>query len=170
AIALSIPNYGAKSFPLGNKIRLFAEDKNQLEVFNVPSWLNRLTDYVDIESINRVPDNISEYAYFKRVAQKGKKRRQDALIKKAEYQSTKFNIPYDSCLKTLQEKSTLIDSELPFISVQSLSTDRTLPAIDKAVFPLFITMKKVSKPQSGLYTCYGLSRNITGKQATIPCF
>ena len=44
AIAVSIPGYGSKGFPLGNKLQVLAGEKNQLEKLNLAGFLTRFED------------------------------------------------------------------------------------------------------------------------------
>ena len=54
AIALSFPKYG-EEFPLGNTLRLLANEQSQLDKLNVEKWLSRLTDYTQNYPIMNSP-------------------------------------------------------------------------------------------------------------------
>ncbi|MBL6987684.1 MAG: type I-F CRISPR-associated endoribonuclease Cas6/Csy4, partial [Methylobacter sp.] len=63
-VAVSFPEYGSKAFPLGNKLRLLAEEATWLEGLNLSKWLNRLSDYCHYTSIKPIPA-VTEYAVFR---------------------------------------------------------------------------------------------------------
>ena len=167
AVGLSIPEYSTKGFPLGSKIRLFAKEQSALEKVNIAHWLKRLQDYVHIKSIQPVPANVTQYACFTRKPIKGEARIAKDILKKAKHQSEKFNVHYDDCLRKLTETVSNGSSKLPFITVQSLSSDKQQ---GNKLFPLFIEMEVNDKVQNNSFTCYGLSSKQEGKTATIPWF
>jgi CRISPR-associated endonuclease Csy4 len=169
AISLSIPKYGDKSFPLGNQIRLIATEA-QLTKLDITKWLNRFTDYVHIKSVKAVPDTVSQFACFKRKHVKGVKRLEQNLESKARHQVTKFGVDYDECLKTLKQRHCKDYSTLPFISLQSLSSDKNVTPLEQAKFPLFITMEIHKTAAEGEFNCYGLSSLDLAKTATVPWF
>jgi len=154
-IAVSFPKYGDNIFPLGDKLRLFAEQQSELEGFNAPKWLNRLTDYVHITSIKAVPSSVNEYVCFKR------KQFKSNLIKAAERRAKYKGETLEVALahfKHYQKKSAL-----PFINITSLSTVKNSDS--QKVFKLFIERIPSDVPRQGDFNCYGLS-----KDATIPWF
>lgn len=169
AISLSIPKYGDKAFPLGNQIRLIATEA-QLTKLDISKWLNRLTDYVHIKSVKAVPDTVSQFACFKRKHVKGGKRLERSLESKALHQTTKFGVNYDECLKALKQRHTDEDTTLPFIALQSLSSDKNVTPLEYAKFPLFITMEIYNAAAEGEFNCYGLSSLDLAKTATVPWF
>src|SRR5699024_6412398 len=53
---------GSKEFAsLGTKLRVFGPSQQELEQLNLSKWLERLTDYVHIKSIQPVPDEVDSY-------------------------------------------------------------------------------------------------------------
>jgi len=178
AIALSLPKYKApskeqnkeKGFPLGNKVRIFAEQLTQLEQVNISQWLLRLQDYVHVTSIKAVPDNVKEHVAFKRKHVKGKNRRLTDIMKKAEHQSSKFNVPIEQCINTLTAKYAAEKEKqpLPFIVVKSLSSKNDTEMNKQ--FPLFIEMQTALAPTTGEFNCYGFSSLKVDKLATVPWF
>ena len=150
AVAVSFPEYGSKVFPLGAKLRLLAKTQEQLNKFNGPQWLNRLSDYTHCTSIKEVPLSVDKFVCFKRkqcdtnierLARRRAKRKDETLGQALQYYAG-FK----------DEKS-----ELPFINMQSLSGDKR--------FRLFIEKETVTQEQEGGFSCYGLS-----KTATVPWF
>ena len=155
AIAVSFPKYGDKDFPLGDKLRLFAELQSELEEFNVSKWLNRLTDYVHMTSIKAVPSTVNEYACFKR------KQFKSNLMKAAERRA-KFK--GESLAVALAHfKDYQKETSLPFINMMSLSMQEN--TYYNRNFKLFIERTAADVLIQGDFNCYGLS-----KGATIPCF
>ena len=155
AIALSFPKYGGK-FPLGNTLRLLADEQSQLEKLNVEKWLSRLTDYTHLKSIKAVPATVSKYACFKRKQFKSNLERE--AKRRAKYKGETF----EEALAHFQSYQT--KTELPFINMTSLSTDGDVSL--NRNFKLFIQKEMVGEQKNGLFNCYGLSKD----QATIPWF
>lgn len=155
-IAISFPSYGNNEFPLGNKLRVFSKTKEALIKLDVNKWLNRLTDYVHCKSIDEVPSNFTEYAYFKR------KQFKSNIYKKAERRAKHLNKPLDEVLEFLKNENKSYQCKLPFINMNSLSKGEQ--------FKLFIEHEIVNQPREGEFNCYGLSNREKGKAATIPWF
>ncbi|MBL4575077.1 MAG: type I-F CRISPR-associated endoribonuclease Cas6/Csy4 [Opitutaceae bacterium] len=152
-IAVSFPKYGDKTFPLGDKLRLLAEEKNQLEQLKVGEWLNRLTDYAHITSIKTVPSEVSEYAYFKR------KQFDTNIERLARRRVKRKGETFEQAMKHLKGFKGK-ESGLPFINIKSLSGSHS--------FRLFFEQKIVDISEAGDFNCYGLSHE--KKQATVPWF
>jgi len=149
-VGVSFPQYNEALNLLGCRLRILAEDKQTLESFNVAKWLNRLTDYVDIKQIQSVPENITEFAFFKRQQVKSSKERL------ARRKAKREGMDYDQALKQLNgydEKRV----KTPFININSQSSDKQ--------FRLFIKKHSADKAQTGQFNSYGLS-----KTATVPWF
>lgn len=163
AIAVSFPGYNDIVFPLGNKLRLFANTKEQLEKLNIIKWLNRLTDYTHCTSVKEIPNNISQYVCFKRKQFK-------SLEKKARRRVEHLNKPYSEVLEFLTKEEKELKCNLPFINMVSESTQKEIPQFRKHRFPLFIEQELVKSERSGDYNCYGLSSRDIGKIATVPWF
>ncbi|MPV85912.1 type I-F CRISPR-associated endoribonuclease Cas6/Csy4 [Ostreibacterium oceani] len=166
AVALSIPGYQSgdsndKAFPLGSKLRLFAESEAILANLDIQKWLNRLRDYVQVASITAVPNSVS-YVGFRKKRVKGKKRLEQSLHKKAKHLSNKFNLDFDKTLQMLEKKHSFNEEKLPFVHIESQSSvaDKHKPR-----FKLFIEKVESAAPQQGIFDCYGLS-----KTATVPWF
>ncbi len=160
-IAVSFPCYGDNAYPLGNKLRLLAQEQAFLEGLGIEKWLSRLLDYVQIDSIEAVPSSVS-YAGFRQKRVKGEKRLEQSLQKKAKHISDKFGLDFNDTLQELNKKYAFNEEKMPYIQVESQSsaTDDRKPR-----FKLFIEKAKLAGPQQGRFDCYGLS-----KTATVPWF
>jgi len=143
AIAISMPEYGDKSFPLGSKIRLLSPTMTALQNLDVQTWLKRLADYVHCTSIKEVPSSVSQFACFKRVqfdsnverlARRRMKRKGETLAQAIEHFSG------------IELKA----SKLPFFNVNSISGQKK--------FKLFIDKQVVNGMIEGQFNCYGLSQ------------
>ncbi|MDC9729661.1 MAG: type I-F CRISPR-associated endoribonuclease Cas6/Csy4 [Methyloprofundus sp.] len=149
-IAVSIPEYGNKQFPLGDKIRLLSQTKTQLQQLDIEKWLNRLTDYTHFKPIKEVPSSVNQFARFKRkqfdtnaerLARRRAKRKGESLE-----QAVKHFVGFASR-----------EANLPFLNMKSLTNEDQ--------FKLFIEREVVNTAENGNFSCYGLS-----KGATVPLF
>lgn len=159
-IAVSFPSYNDKDYPLGNKLRLFALNKDQLEQLNIAKWLSRLTDYYHVTSIKEVPSDITQFVVFQQF------RIKTNFIKKAQRRAKHLNKPLDEVIAYMQKedkaRGLLYTSKLPFIMTKSLSEQQSRR--------LFIKQTLVKQPSNGLFSCYGLSSSNKDKTATVPWF
>ncbi len=149
SIALSFPNYGTKIFPMGECLRIFANDKEDLIDLKLDTWLERLKDYLCMGEILAIPKT-DKFVQFKRRQFKAN------LLKRAEKQALRRGISVADALKHyegMEDKS----SKLPFIMVKSLSSDQELK--------LFIEKIDFDSEVEGTFNTYGLS-----KTATVPWF
>ncbi|MCS5709102.1 type I-F CRISPR-associated endoribonuclease Cas6/Csy4 [Candidatus Berkiella cookevillensis] len=158
AIALSVVEYKDKNFPLGRKLRLLADTEEVLVKLNIQEWLKRLRDYCQIEPIKNVPDDIKQYAQFKRKSVK-------SIENKAKRRAEHLNKPYAEVLAYLIKEGRSTKSELPFIKVESQNSKKRVEQGVSCQFLLFIECSLLEKPASGKFDCYGLS-----KTATVPWF
>ena len=148
-VAISIPGYGDKPFPLGNKLRLLANNESDLEKLELAKWLNRLQDYCHFTNVKPVPAtevfvNFSRKQFKtnpERLARRRAKRHNESLEQALSY------------YKNMDEQV----SKLPFIQVKSLSNNSR--------FPLFIEKTNQLQRLESEFNCYGLS-----KTATVPWF
>ncbi|KPH63437.1 type I-F CRISPR-associated endoribonuclease Cas6/Csy4 [Pseudoalteromonas porphyrae] len=175
AIAVSFPRYsteksGEHEFPLGNQLRLLANDEAQLTKLKIAKWLNRLEDYVHIKSIKPVPENVT-YAAFVRQHVKGEARIEKDMLSKAQRWAEKSGQPLDTCLAELEKTKPKAVNSLPFIWLESQETKQR-DAANSRKFPLFIKKVEIGKKQTGIFNCYGLSVNHSNKEklASIPQF
>ncbi len=171
-VGLSFPAYGDKAFPLGNQLRLFAETETSLSNLDVAKWLRRLSDYVHIKSVKPVPNDVSAYACFTRCNPKSQQRRLKQLERRASYLAQKHGVDENTMRAGLLasiEKSS-VESKLPYINVQSLSTSEESNQRHK--FMLFIQCDKsnLQLNNTNIFTCYGLSHREKDKQTFVPWF
>ncbi|MEY0489862.1 type I-F CRISPR-associated endoribonuclease Cas6/Csy4 [Proteus terrae] len=171
-IGLSFPAYGDKTFPLGDRLRLFTETEISLSRLNVAKWLQQLSDYIRIEPVKPVPSNVGEYACFTRHNPKSQQRRLKQLERRTSYLAQKHGVDEDTMraelLASIEQKSG--ESKLPYINVQSLSTS-TEPQL-RHKFMLFIQCNKSNSQlrNSNTFSCYGLSQKEKRKQTFVPWF
>jgi len=170
AIAVAFPLYGEHAFPLGNKLRLLAEDESQLTGLNINRWLNRFEDYVHIKSIKPVPEH-STHVCFVRQHVKGEERIEKDMQSKAKHWSEKSGQSIDICLAELEKSKPKAINPLPFIWLESQETKQRSEG-SSSKFPLFIKKVDVLDQQVGVFNCYGLSANHSnkGKLVSIPQF
>lgn len=162
-IGVSFPGYDSEKNHLGSKLRLFAENKEQLESLNVNKCLFRLLDYVHISLIKEVPSNIEAFALFKR------KQVKSSVSRLARRKAKRHGIDFETALASLsefEEKQTTA----PFIQMESLSTENRAirdngSGNGRHKFRLFIVKHSFNQSQKGTFNCYGLSQ-----QATVPWF
>lgn len=155
SIAISFPLYCKATFPLGNKLRLFALSESPLKTANIDYWLKRLKDYCHITSVKAVPIQHT-FACFSRKQVK-------SIENKARRRAKKLNVDYKDALKFFKHKESELSCTLPFIQAVSQST--STPQKHQNTFPLFIEKKESDVVINGSYDCYGLS-----KAATVPIF
>ena len=170
AIAISFPKYGDKAFPLGDKVRLFAEKQEQLIQLDIGNWLNRLTDYVHYTSIKNVPEPITKYVCFKRKQFKSTEKIRVEADKWAPKLAKKLNKPLEDVLTRLNERKYEDKFTLPFINMMSLSSKQELGLSNNRQFKLFIEKKVANNMKEGVFNCYGLSFRESEKTATVPWF
>lgn len=175
AIAVSFPRYstdksGEHAFPLGNQLRLLANEESQLTKLNIAKWLNRFEDYVHIKSIKPVPDNLSHVAFVRQQV-KGEARIEKDMLSKAQRWAEKSGQPFDVCLAELEKTKPKAVNSLPFIWLESQETKQRNTGKSRN-FPLFIKRVELEEQQTGVLNCYGLSshHNKQGKLASIPHF
>jgi len=149
-VGVSFPEYNAAEFLLGTKLRLFAEEEQNLERMQCGKWLERLRDYVHVGGIKPVPENPVGHACFKHVKMKGNKE------KLARRRAKRKGESYEEALALFNNYDEQ-QSKLPYISMTSQTNGQR--------FRLFIEKQEMEQPQSGEYSCYGLS-----KGTTVPMF
>jgi CRISPR-associated endonuclease Csy4 len=116
AIGMSFPEYNGENHQLGNKLRIFSNNEEKLEKLNISKWFSRLLDYVDITEIKSVPDNITGYAFFKRLQPKNNN------LRLARRKAKRKNISLEEAISVLKIREEKL-SEAPYINMKSLSSD-----------------------------------------------
>ncbi|WP_322802841.1 type I-F CRISPR-associated endoribonuclease Cas6/Csy4 [Vibrio alfacsensis] len=170
AIAVGFPDYRNARFPLGKRLRLFANDREALEALNINQWLNRLEDYVHIKAIKAVPDDVT-YVSFVRKQVKSPQRIERDMAQKAALWAEKSGKPLAECLLELEKSQPTGHCKLPFIYLHSQQTKQRAP--DKnSKFPLFIEQHQQVESVQGAFDCFGLGKLAASQQAiaTVPHF
>lgn len=168
AIAVSFPAFGNHGFPLGNKLRVLAKDKGQLEKLNLHGFLSRFEDYTHLKSIQPVPEAVSHVAFVRQQV-KGQARIEKDMLSKAQLWSKKSGQSLELCLQQLEKSKPKANSELPFIWMESQET-KTRNLTSSAKFPLFIERLELQGANEGLFNCYGLSATRGEQVASVPHF
>lgn len=150
AIGVAFPGYDAVKFALGTKLRLFAENEQLLAQMQCEKWLNRLSDYVHLSRIKPVPEKLAGHACFKHIKLKGNKEKLARRRAKRNGETLQQALVH---FEDFEEQR----SNLPYINMSSETNGQR--------FRLFIEKQVMGQPQTGLYSCYGLS-NAT----TVPLF
>ncbi|WP_321368810.1 type I-F CRISPR-associated endoribonuclease Cas6/Csy4 [uncultured Desulfuromusa sp.] len=145
-VGVSFPEYNADEFLLGTKLRLFAADEQTLRALQCEKWLERLRDYVHVNGIKPVPENVTEYACFRHIKMKGSKEKLARRRAKRKKETIQQALAYFADYKEPQSK-------LPYINMVSQTNGQH--------FRLFIEKQSVAQPQSGYFSCYGLSHTVT---------
>jgi len=146
AIGVAFPEYDANKYSLGTKLRLFAENKKSLENMQCEKWLERLRDYIYLSDIKPIPDKLMGYACFIHVKLKGNKEK--LARRRAERKKETLRQALTHFENFSEQRSTL-----PYINITSLTNAQR--------FRLFIERKIMDHPQTGVYSCYGLSNTTT---------
>ncbi|MBR9828121.1 MAG: type I-F CRISPR-associated endoribonuclease Cas6/Csy4 [Oceanospirillales bacterium] len=168
AIAVSFPGYGSKGFPLGNKLRVLAKEKTQLEKLNLAGFLTRFEDYTHLKSIQPVPEDTVPVAFVRQQV-KGQARIAKDMQAKAQLWSEKSGQSLEECLQQLEKTKPKGESKAPFIWMQSQHTKASNPE-HSARFPLFIQKVVAEQAHDGMFNCYGLSVARGEEVATVPNF
>ncbi len=143
-VGISFPDYNHHTLHLGRRVRLFAQEENSLNQLNLAHWLERLTDYLQIEEPKMIPEKVDGYITFSRYMSKGSP---EKLARRA---VKRHEINYESALKNYQNRQKEA-SNAPFINQKSLSNGHS--------FSITVTRSKIEKEPitSGIFTTYGLS-------------
>jgi len=152
SVGFSFPQYKKEKFPLGSKLRVFANSKEELASLDLNRWLARLMDYLDVSEVKEVPSSITKFACFRR------KQFKTNVERLARRQAKRKKISFEEALKNYEnfdeEKN---KTKLPYVNVKSLSSEREIK--------VFIEKLEVEEESKGLFSTYGLSRT-----STIPLF
>jgi len=146
AIGVAFPEYNDSHYFLGKKLRLFAEQEQILKQMQCEKWLNRLRDYVHVSEIRSVPEKLSGFACFKHIKFKGNKEKLARRRAKRKGETLQQALTH---YENFEEQR----SKLPYINMASQTNGQR--------FRLFIEKQIKEQPQTGLYSCYGLSNTTT---------
>lgn len=155
-VAVSFPEYQNHAFPLGSKLRLYAQTKAELEGLMIEKWLNRLVDYVAIAEIKPV-SLATQFFVFKQKRVKGVKRLGGSVERKEKHLIKKFGENYSPQYPTLNLNTVFEKETLPFIQIES-QTSKQRGA--DALFKIFIEPSGDVASDDLIFDCYGL--RITG--------
>ncbi|MDI6687431.1 MAG: type I-F CRISPR-associated endoribonuclease Cas6/Csy4 [Desulfobacterales bacterium] len=145
-IGVGFSEYNADKHSLGTKLQLFAEDEKSLEQLHCERWLNRLSDYVYIGQIKPVPEKLAGHACFKHIKLKGNKEKLARRRAKRKGETLQQALAH---FEDFEEQPI----KLPYINMSSQTSGQR--------FRLFIEKQAMEQPQTGLYSCYGLSNTTT---------
>lgn len=165
-VAVGFPEYGNGAFPLGRKLRLYATERAHLEHLGIERYLQRLSDYVHLKSIQHIPE-VTNYVSFMRHHAKGDARIEKDHQNKARLWAVKSGKPIQECLAELEESRPKLQRKLPFIWVESQETKEHQGSSGRR-FPLFIKRSEQSCEREGVANCYGLSH--VGYPVSLPVF
>ncbi|MGL5949428.1 MAG: type I-F CRISPR-associated endoribonuclease Cas6/Csy4 [Aeromonas sp.] len=169
-VAVGFPDYGQAKFPLGSKLRLFAQEQVTLEQLAIHRWLTRLEDYAHIKRIKPVPNDVTYVSFVRKQVKSPARIERDRQAKAVRW-AQKSGLPLDECLTGLEKSRPSGHCALPFIHLYSQQTKQRAPEASSR-FPLFIAMYPADKAQSAAFDCYGLSaKGVDRTQwATVPQF
>lgn len=156
-IGVSFPNYHYSErnqggfATLGYKLRVFATSQADLEVLNLPKWLDRLDDYVHIRRIDSVDkDKVRGYVAVSRY-------RQPNINTQAKNLAKHKGISFDDALLHCQKYKRQAKC-YPFIALKSQTNGHN--------YHLVIQQKQVDKPTQGTFNSYGI--NNASDAVTVP--
>ena len=131
---------------IGTKLRLFAESQADLKKLDIRRWLERLEDYVHVTSIREVPNDIKNYAIYKRKQVKTNAQRL------ARHRVKRGDIGFDEALA--RYSNVVTTTNMPYIEMKSLSTSDQQ---SEKRFKLFIEKQSAEKSETQVFSTYGLS-------------
>ena len=131
---------------IGTKLRLFAESEADLKKLDIRRWLERLEDYVHVTSIREVPNDIKNYAIYKRKQVKTNAQRL------ARHRVKRGDIGFDEALA--RYSNVVTTTNMPYIEMKSLSTSDQQ---SEKRFKLFIEKQSAEKSETQIFSTYGLS-------------
>ena len=131
---------------IGTKLRLFAESEADLKKLDIRRWLERLEDYVHVTSIREVPNDIKNYAIYKRKQVKTNAQRL------ARHRVKRGDIGFDEALA--RYSNVVTTTNMPYIEMKSLSTSDQQ---SEKRFKLFIEKQSAEKTETQVFSTYGLS-------------
>ena len=131
---------------IGTKLRLFAESEADLKKLDIRRWLERLEDYVHVTSIREVPNDIKNYAIYKRKQVKTNAQRL------ARHRVKRGDIGFDEALA--RYSNVVTTNNMPYIEMKSLSTSDQQ---SEKRFKLFIEKQSAEKSETQVFSTYGLS-------------
>lgn len=160
-IAVSFPEYKNHPFPLGSKLRLYAQTEVELQKLAIEKWLNRLVDYLTIAEIQPV-SAATKFVAFKQKRVKGEKRSAAAAKRKQDHLIKVFGENFNPEYANLNLNSVFEKIKLPFIQIESQTSKQKG---EYKFFQIFIEPAEDLATDSLVFDCYGL--RITGHKASL---
>ena len=139
--AVSFPQYQEKT--LGNKVRIWAENQEDLEALNIQHVLHRFQGYIHITSVRNIGKKHG-WAIYKRYQP------DSSIYQKAKRYSKRHNISYEEACNIMKSKKR---EQYPYIQLHSASNQQK--------FSLFIKKIVVDEKHIQSFSAYGLSTNST---------
>lgn len=145
SIGVSFPDYHydekGKSSKLGLKLRVFAPSQKDLEILNLDKWLDRLTDYVHVKGIEKVPtDKVTGYVSVHRYRFK-------PIEVQAQTLSDKLKVSYDEAMTTVAKRKS--EMPLPFIQMRSQTNNSN--------YRLQVLQRPCEEAKDGSFNVYGMN-------------
>ena len=133
---------------IGEKIRVFSKSESELNELGIKKWLQRLSDYVHITGIRKVPEKKAGFAIFRRVHKENSpEQKASRFIKR----HTERAEEYEQVVKMFSKKVSICD--FPYITQKSLTNNNT--------FSLYIEKVSCEKEVYAGFGTYGLSNTST---------
>jgi CRISPR-associated endonuclease Csy4 len=148
-VGVSFPEYQRGSFPLGDRLRLFAEEESTLKTLRLEDRLADMAEYLTISEIREVPKDHG-YAAFSR------KQIKNNPLRLARRYAKRHDISLEEALKRY-ENFDMRTSKLPYFNFRSSSTGQRMM--------VFVQKSSAEEAREGSFNTFGLSA-----QATVPDF
>ncbi|GBG56598.1 CRISPR-associated endonuclease Cas6/Csy4 [Sporomusaceae bacterium FL31] len=140
--------YENKKGKIGEKMRVFASNENELYNLGIKKWLQRLDDYVHVTGIREVPEKKAGYAVYRRVhIENGPEQKARRFIKRHK----EGTLEYEQAVKMFSAKGNIC--YIPYIKQKSLTNHNT--------FKVFIARDYCEKAIYNGFGTYGLSNTST---------
>ncbi len=150
-VGVSFPQYlkCSNGYPLGDKIRLFSETREELADIDLKSAFEVYSDYLHITSIRKVPESCNKYLVYKRYhVENGREQ-------KAKRYAARHKISFEKALELFPKDCH--DCTLPYIQLRSCTNANK--------FRLYIQRLESPTEKTGIFNAYGLSN-----EASVPDF
>lgn len=132
-----------RKYTLGKKLRLFTPSESDLQALDLSKWLARLSDYVHLTQIRAVPEQVEQYAFFKRLQPK------NSIARLARRKARFAGISFEEAMAYYKDRKEVY-SQAPFVRIRSLSSDNQ--------YRLLITKEETDITDSADgFSTYGLS-------------
>lgn len=142
-VGISFPMYTQSGdvYSLGNKIRLFAETREELADMDLKESLKLYKDYLHIKSIRDVSEHCNKYAVYKRYHVESSREQ------KAKRYAARHKVSFDNALKVFPKDQ--YNCNFPYVQLKSCTNSNK--------FRLYIKKVEVPTEFKGTFSAYGLS-------------